>query len=89
MPRQQEDLDGVEGPGVSQPKFKAVDESFETLLNARTTCMKWGVKEKEAQTELVALMEKHELEVYSFDDVAYQLKDIKKIVRVPKDGEDD
>lgn len=89
MPRQQDDLAGVDGPGVSQPKIKAVDESFETLLNARTNRMKWGVKEKEAQTELVALMEKHELEVYSFDDVAYQLKDIKKVVRVPKDGEDD
>jgi hypothetical protein len=89
MPRQQEDLAGVEGEGVSQPKIKAVEDGFEALLNARTNRMKWGTKEKDAQTELIALMEKHELELYNYDDVVYQLKDIKKVVRVPKDGEDD
>ena len=49
MPRQQDDLSGVEGPGVSQPKIKAVEDCFEALLNARTNRMKWGTKEKDAQ----------------------------------------
>lgn len=86
--RNQDDLGGMNGPGVESPKIKAVDEAFDTLIGARGNRMKWGLKEKEAQTELVALMEKNELELYRFDDVVYQLKDIKKVVRLPKEDED-
>ena len=87
MPKQ-DDLAGVEGPGVSQPKIKAIDEQFDILIGAREKRMSWGKKEKDAQTELVALMEKHGVEVYMYDETPYMLKDIKKVVRKPKDDEE-
>lgn len=89
MPRQQEDLTGVEGPGVSQPKIKAVDEAMENLLAARSKRMKFAEQEKEAQTLLVELFHKHDLTHYSFDDTVYELVDIEKIKRVKKDGEEE
>lgn len=89
MPRQNEDLPGVEGEGVSQPKIKAVDEAMENLLAARSKRMKFADQEKEAQALLVELFHKHDLTYYNFDDTVYELVDIEKIKRAKKDGEDD
>ena len=89
MARQQDDLAGVEGPGVSIQKIKSVDEALETLLAARSKRMKMADQEKEAQTALVQLFHKHELTVYRFDDAVYELVDIEKIKRAKKDGDDD
>ncbi len=89
MPRTQDDLAGVDGPGVSQQKIKSVDEALETLLAARSKRMKMAEAEKEAQAALVQLFHKHDLTVYSFDDAVYELVDIEKIKRAKKDGEDD
>lgn len=89
MPRQQEDLAGVEGPGVSKPKIKAVDEALENLLAARSKRMKFAEQEKDAQAALVELFHKNDLTCYSFDDQVYELVDIEKIKRAKKDGEDE
>ncbi len=86
---QNEELPGVEGEGVSAKKIKAVDAAFDELLGARANRMKWGGKEKDAQASLIALMEKHNLTVYMYDDRAYVLADIKKVKLKPKDEEED
>lgn len=85
----QDELNGVEGEGVSAIKIKALDEAFDSLLGARGNRMKWAKKEKEVQTEVIALMEKHRLDLYMFDDRAYILADIKKVKLKPKDQEDE
>jgi hypothetical protein len=79
----------MDGPGVASPKIKAVDDAFDELLAHRTRRMNAQKKEKEAQTALVELFHRHEIEVYNFDDKSYQLKDIEKIVLVPKEREDE
>jgi hypothetical protein len=84
MPKQ-DDLAGVEGPGVSVPKIKAVEEAFDALIGARTKRMSWGEKEGEASAALVELFHKHNLRVYTFDDKRYTLKQIEKIKLLPKD----
>lgn len=89
MPEKSQDLPAMEGEGVAPRKIKAVDELFDSLLGARSNRMKWAKKEKEVQTDLIALMEKHELQLYVFDDRVYILADIKKVKLKPKDEEDD
>lgn len=91
MAAKQDDLSGVEGPGVSPAKFKDVDEAFDTMLGARTNRMKWGKKEVEAQASLLEIMHKRDIEVYYFDDQKYVRKQLEKVVRAPKDdnGEED
>jgi len=79
------DLPGVEGPGVSPVRIKAVDEAFDALIGARTKRMSWGEKEAEASAELVALFHKNDLSIYVFDDRKYTLKQIEKIKLLPKD----
>lgn len=88
MARNQE-LGGMTGPGVETVQIKALDEAFDLLLSARGSRMKWAKKEKEVQTDLIALMEKHELALYVFDDRTYILADIKKVRLKPKDDEDE
>lgn len=88
MANKQDDLTGVEGEGVSLKKIKAVDEAFGALLGARGSRMKYATKEKEAQAELIALMEKHNLSIYNYDDRVYVLADIKKVKLKPKDEDD-
>lgn len=84
----QDDLDGIEGEGVSAVKIKAMDEAFDALLGARGNRMKWAAKEKEAQTVLIDLFHKKELKMYVFDDRTYILADIEKVKLKPKDEED-
>lgn len=87
MPRNEE-LPGVEGPGVSPVKVKALDEAFDELLGARKRRMDWGKKEKDAQSRVLELMKKHEVEVYYYDETPYEIVDIEKVRRKPKDEEE-
>ena len=89
MPAKNADLPGVDGPGVSQPKIKAVDEAMENLLAARSKRMKFAETERDAQAALIELFHKHDLTYYNFDDTVYELVDIEKIKRAKKEGEDD
>ena len=87
----QDDLSGVEGPGVSVPKIKAVSDAFDTLLAHRQKRMAHGEKEQEASAVLTELFHRHNLKCYTHDEVKYVLKGKEKIVKAPKDvdGEDE
>lgn len=89
MPRQNQELPGVEGEGVSPVQIKAVDEAMENLLAARSKRMKFAEQEKESQAALVAMFHKHDLTCYTYDDTVYELVDIEKIKRAKKEGDDD
>lgn len=88
MPKQEE-LGGVEGPGVSPVKIKAVDNAFDELLSAREKRMSYGEKEGEASAVLVELFRKHDLRSYTFDDKKYVLSEICKVKKAPKDEPED
>lgn len=72
MPRIQ-DLPGVEGPGVSKPKIKAIEVAAGEYEKMRDTRMSWTKKEVESRAKLIELMKKHELEQYDFGDHRVEL----------------
>lgn len=68
MPARNVDLPGVDGPGVSRPKVKAIDIAAGEYVEVRDKRMSWTEKEVDAKTKLAQLMEKHNLTEYIFDD---------------------
>lgn len=79
------DLPGVEGPGVSIPSIKAVDQAFEDLLDARSKRMKFGEKEADCSSVLIQLFHKHNLKKYRYDEKLYTIKQIEKVTIAPKE----
>jgi hypothetical protein len=54
--------------GTEAPSIKELDDAGEAYLVERNKRMKMTVKEKDAKTALIAVMKKHNLEVYTFED---------------------
>lgn len=48
-------------------RIKEVEDAAENLNEIRTQRIKLNKEEDDAQTTLIAVMEKHELQVYNFD----------------------
>ena len=54
-----EELPGVEGPGVSRPKIKAIENAASTYVDARDKRMALTQKEVAMKTNLIQVMDAH------------------------------
>lgn len=68
MAAKAQDLPGVEGPGVSRPKIKAIEVAADDYVEVRDKRMAMTTKEIAARTKLVDVMKKHGLLRYQFSD---------------------
>ena len=83
-------------PGTEGKKIKEIDRAAEKYVELRDARQAAGAKEKEAKTELLALMKANKLKVYQDDDAVPPLlvtitpSDFKlKVAKVASDdGED-
>jgi len=85
MARNEAELPGVQGEGVSPVSIKAVDNAFDELIGHRTRRMNAAEKESAASAVLVTLFHRHNLKVYTYDDRKYTLAQVEKIKLAPKD----
>jgi hypothetical protein len=84
--RKMPDLPGVEGEGVSIVKIEALEEECPRYIKFRDLRMTEGLEERKSKKLIMALMDKHNLGSYSFDDVVFELKpkDETKTLKVTK-----
>lgn len=66
-----EELPGVEGPGVSRPKIKAIETAAADYVIDRDKRMKMTEKEVAAKKNLITVMEKHLDKLVPDDDGVY------------------
>lgn len=70
----QDDLGGIEGPGVSKPKFRDIDkladryiEHLDEMTGLKTTL-------EELELSILGKMEEHGLSIYTFSDRQITIK---------------
>ncbi len=78
---------GLKGDGVEKKSIKALDDAMAELIGHREKRMKYGKLEKEAGAVVVDLFKKNKLKSYNFDDKAYDLKAVEKVV-IHKEDDD-
>jgi hypothetical protein len=98
MPKNQDDLSGMDGPGVSAVRIKEVDDAAEDYLTERDKRMRQTPKEVEAKKKFVALLHKHEKQIgrdnegvlrYPLEGLIFELKMTEEKLSVRKAVEDD
>lgn len=82
MPPKQEDIPGVEGPGVSRPKVKEIDKAAAKYIGIRDDRMTLTEKEVEARATLSEVMHKHNLTRYIYDDQLVTVEPGKEKIKV-------
>lgn len=65
--RKQNDLPGVEGPGVSVPHVPEIEDIAEQYVNVRDRRMALTTQEVEAKGRLETVMRNHNLTRYTYD----------------------
>lgn len=68
MPKKQEELPGVEGPGVSQPKFKDLDRLGDKFITLRDEKAELATKLTKVEGDIIDCMTGHGLTTYKFSD---------------------
>ena len=87
----QDDLQGIEGPGVAPVRIKELDQAIDAYVAERDKRMTMTKKEVAAKTKLSELMHKHEAEIgkdsngeiiYRYNDEVAVLKPGKEELKV-------
>lgn len=93
--RKVQELPGIVGDGVATPKVEALDDAIADYLPARDKRIAAGVEEKKNKVLIIALMKKHNIGSYEYDDhvVVVEPKDItdslKVVAKADYDGSND
>jgi hypothetical protein len=82
MAAKPQDLPGVEGPGVSIPKFKDLDKLGDKFIDLRDEKAALAGKMTKLEDQIVELMRDHDITRYVFGDQEMVLKEGKVHVRV-------
>lgn len=82
--RKIQELPGMKGKGVEQTQIAALDEAIADYIPARDKRLAAGLEEKKNKTLIIALMKKHNLGSYNYDDfvVVIEPKDISDNLKV-------
>jgi hypothetical protein len=79
--RKSPDLPGIQGEGVAQTQVAALEDAIADYIPARDKRLAAGLEEKKNKVLIIALMKKHGLGSYQYDDLV--------VVIEPKDITDD
>ena len=75
MPRPtQNDIPGVEGPGVSQPRFKDIDRLADKFIDIRDQKSDLASQLTKIESQIAEKMEEHGITKYSFSDQVVEMK---------------
>lgn len=90
MPRQEQEEIGLTGPGVERKKIKALEDAIYDWNAAKEKRMKLAESEAEKKSVVLALMEKHAVNLYRYeDDREVVLIENVKVRKVELDGATD
>lgn len=82
MPAKAQDLPGVEGPGVSPPKFKDLDRLADKFIEIRDQKAELATKLGETEKKIAEKMQEHGLSKYKFSDQEVVLKEGKIHIKI-------
>lgn len=77
-----QDLPGVEGPGVSPPKFKDIDRIADQFVEVRDEKAELATKLGELEKKIIEKMGEHGLDKYRFSDQEIIVKHGKNKVKI-------
>lgn len=82
MPRKQDDLPAMTGPGVEQPKFKDLDRLGDKFIEIRDEKAALATKLGEVEKKIADCMAEHSLLKYQFSDQEIVLKPGKNHIKI-------
>lgn len=82
MPAKTQDLPGVEGPGVSLPKYKDLDRLADKFIEVRDEKAALATKLGEIEKKIADAMIEHQLSRYKFSDQEVVLKEGKIHIKI-------
>ena len=82
----QEDIPGVEGPGVSKPKFRDIDKLADRYIEASDEASGLKTEMEELELSIIGKMEEHGLGVYQFSDRQITIKAGKQKIKIKSYG---
>lgn len=77
-----QDLPGVEGPGISTPKFRDIDRLADKYVEALDEATSLKTTMEDLETDIIAKMEEHHLALYKFSDRKIILKAGKTRIKI-------